>query len=165
MSSCTVMALSKNTAFGTHAVITSLPHVAAFRQKGLQCLLTQVVADCITFVGRPAMSKSCCASALQIDNWNRFDVFQVGNLSKGTPLETVTLALFARHDLLDKLKIPYDRLQHFVRVGLYTEIHVWAVSEAEWIGLAGPYVATYIIVLHETADVQLASYICVVHGF
>lgn len=52
---------------------------------------------------------------LQIDNWNRFDVFQVGNLSKGKPLETVTLALFARHDLLEKLKIPYDRLQKFVR--------------------------------------------------
>ncbi len=54
--------------------------------------------------------------SLQIDNWNRFDVFQVGNLSKGKPLETVTLALFARHDLLEKLKIPYDRLQKFVRV-------------------------------------------------
>jgi hypothetical protein len=54
--------------------------------------------------------------SLQIDNWNRFDVFQVGNLSKGKPLETVTLALFARHDLLEKLKIPYDRLEKFVRV-------------------------------------------------
>jgi len=43
--------------------------------------------------------------SLQIDNWNRFDVFQVGNL-----------ALFARHDLLEKLKIPYDRLEKFVRV-------------------------------------------------
>lgn len=53
---------------------------------------------------------------LQIDNWNTFDVFQVGNLSKGSPLETVTLALFARHDLLEKLKIPYDRLRHFVKV-------------------------------------------------
>lgn len=53
---------------------------------------------------------------LQIDNWNTFNVFQVGTLSKGSPLETVTLALFARHDLLDKLKIPYDRLRHFVRV-------------------------------------------------
>lgn len=53
---------------------------------------------------------------LQIDNWNTFNVFQVGTLSKGSPLETVTLALFARHDLLDKLKIPYDRLQHFVKV-------------------------------------------------
>lgn len=52
---------------------------------------------------------------LQIDNWNTFDVFQVGNLSKGSPLETVTLALFARHDLLEKLKIPYDRLRHFVK--------------------------------------------------
>lgn len=51
----------------------------------------------------------------QIDNWNTFNVFQVGTLSKGSPLETVTLALFARHDLLDKLKIPYDRLRHFVR--------------------------------------------------
>ena len=54
--------------------------------------------------------------SLQIDSWNRFDVFQVGNLSKGKPLETVTLALFARHDLLEKLKIPYDRLEKFVRV-------------------------------------------------
>ena len=53
---------------------------------------------------------------LQIENWNTFDVFQVANLSKGLPLETVTLALFAQHDLLDKLKIPYDRLQKFVRV-------------------------------------------------
>lgn len=53
---------------------------------------------------------------LQIDNWNNFNVFQVGNLSRGSPLETVTLALFARHDLLDKLKIPYDRLRLFVRV-------------------------------------------------
>ena len=53
---------------------------------------------------------------LQIDNWNSFDVFQVEELSKGSPLETVTLALFARHDLLDKLKIPYDRLRHFVKV-------------------------------------------------
>lgn len=52
---------------------------------------------------------------LQIDHWNNFDVFRVGDLSKGTPLETVTLALFARHDLLEKLKIPYDRLQRFVR--------------------------------------------------
>ena len=55
-------------------------------------------------------------TCMQIDNWNRFDVFQVSNLSKGTPLETVTLALFARHDLLEKLKIPYDRLQRFVKV-------------------------------------------------
>lgn len=53
---------------------------------------------------------------LQIDVWNRFDVFQVANLSKNAPLETVTLALFSRHDLLEKLKIPYDRLQRFVRV-------------------------------------------------
>ena len=53
---------------------------------------------------------------MQIDVWNRFDVFQVANLSKGSPLETVTLALFSRHDLLDKLKIPFDRLQRFVRV-------------------------------------------------
>lgn len=53
---------------------------------------------------------------VQIDNWNTFNVFQVGTLSKGSPLETVTLALFARHDLLDKLKIPHDRLRHFVRV-------------------------------------------------
>ncbi|KAL3132327.1 hypothetical protein ABBQ32_008905 [Trebouxia sp. C0010 RCD-2024] len=52
---------------------------------------------------------------VQIDNWNTFNVFQVGTLSKGSPLETVTLALFARHDLLDKLKIPHDRLRHFVR--------------------------------------------------
>lgn len=53
---------------------------------------------------------------LQIDSWNTFNVFQVGTLSRGSPLETVTLALFARHDLLDKLKIPYDRLRLFVRV-------------------------------------------------
>lgn len=53
---------------------------------------------------------------LQIDNWNTFNVFQVGTMSRGSPLETVTLALFARHDLLDKLKIPYDRLRLFVRV-------------------------------------------------
>lgn len=53
---------------------------------------------------------------LQIDSWNTFNVFQVGTMSRGSPLETVTLALFARHDLLDKLKIPYDRLRLFVRV-------------------------------------------------
>lgn len=52
----------------------------------------------------------------QIENWNAFDVFQVANFSKGLPLEVVTLALFAQHDLLDKLKIPYDRLRNFVRV-------------------------------------------------
>ena len=56
------------------------------------------------------------AAELQIANWNVFDVFQVANLSKAKPLETVTLALFAQHDLLDKLKIPYDRLQNFVQV-------------------------------------------------
>lgn len=58
---------------------------------------------------------------LQIDSWNTFNVFQVGTLSRGLPLETVTLALFARHDLLDKLKIPYDRLRLFVRVSQVSE--------------------------------------------
>ncbi|DBA98108.1 hypothetical protein WJX77_006732 [Trebouxia sp. C0004] len=75
------------------------------------CLQTTSLRTCSLDVTTPHLAEE----VLQIDNWNRFDVFQVGNLSKGKPLETVTLALFTRHDLLEKLKIPYDRLQHFVR--------------------------------------------------
>lgn len=66
----------------------------------------------------------------QIANWNAFDVFQVANLSKAKPLETVTLALFAQHDLLDKLKIPYDRLQSFVRVRKSTRLTVLHACDA-----------------------------------
>ena len=74
------------------------------------CRLVCLALDCVHV---PHMLSTCL---LQIDNWNTFNVFQVGTLSRGSPLETVTLALFARHDLLDKLKIPYDRLRQFVRV-------------------------------------------------
>lgn len=72
---------------------------------------TSSLRTCSLDVATPHLTEEI----LQIDVWNRFDVFQVANLSKGSPLETVTLALFSRHDLLEKLKIPFDRLQRFVR--------------------------------------------------
>ena len=85
----------------------------------VQCTVTCISGTIQLFACLQADSRT----VLQIASWNAFDVFQVANLSKAKPLETVTLALFAQHDLLDKLKIPYDRLQNFVRVCTLTHTH------------------------------------------
>ena len=119
------MALSLSSMYGNVSCSSDCP--ALHQSADQEVTFTDVVHNFGTPVpaGRQCswQTLSCCSCLLtvvllQIDNWNTFDVFQVGNLSKGAPLESVTLALFARHDLLAKLNIPYDRLQHFVRVRL-----------------------------------------------
>ena len=57
---------------------------------------------------------SCCG--LQLDDWDHFDVFRVSELSQQRPLEAVTLAMYQRFQLIDKLRLPVGKLRAFLSV-------------------------------------------------
>ena len=57
--------------------------------------------------------------ALQMDDWERFDVFAVDHLTHGHPLETVALAILQRFDLIAKLGLRQESVRKFCQVSCY----------------------------------------------
>ncbi len=53
---------------------------------------------------------------MQLEEWDAFDVNRVAQLTQGRPLEAVTLEALHRFDLLEKLKLPREKLRCFLRV-------------------------------------------------
>lgn len=53
---------------------------------------------------------------MQLEEWDAFDVNRVAQLTQGRPLEAVTLEALHRFDLLEKLKLPREKLRFFLRV-------------------------------------------------
>lgn len=53
---------------------------------------------------------------VQLDDWEKFDIFEVAKLSNGKPLQTVGLALFRRYSLFDKHSIDEEKLCSFLKV-------------------------------------------------
>lgn len=53
---------------------------------------------------------------MQLEDWERFNVFRVADLTRGRPLEAVTWALLQRLALLDSLPLDPIRVRAFLRV-------------------------------------------------
>ncbi|KAK9834015.1 hypothetical protein WJX81_002981 [Elliptochloris bilobata] len=51
----------------------------------------------------------------KLDQWEGFDIFEVARLSRGRPLETVTLAALQRFGLVEKLRLPLAKLAAFLQ--------------------------------------------------
>jgi hypothetical protein len=54
--------------------------------------------------------------AVQVLDWDAFNVFEVATLAHGRPLEMVTLAVLQHFDLVDTLQLPKKKLCSFLRV-------------------------------------------------
>lgn len=52
---------------------------------------------------------------MQLEEWDTFDVNRVTRLTQGRPLEAVTLEVLHRFDLLEKLKLPREKLRSFLK--------------------------------------------------
>lgn len=57
-------------------------------------------------------------AGMQLDDWCEFDIFKVAALSNSRPLETVTLAILERFELVDKLHLDEAKLRSFLKVGV-----------------------------------------------
>ena len=53
---------------------------------------------------------------MQMEEWDAFDVNRVTQLTQGRPLEAVALEVLHRFNLLEKLRLPKQKLRSFLRV-------------------------------------------------
>ena len=65
------------------------------------------------------------AVLVQLEEWDAFDVNRVAQLTQGRPLEAVTLEALHRFDLLEKLKLPREKLRSFLRVSCLPTSFLW----------------------------------------
>ncbi len=67
---------------------------------------------------------------MQMEEWDAFDVNRVTQLTQGRPLEAVALEVLHRFNLLQKLRLPKQKLRSFLRVSS-PPLH-WAWGNAAW---------------------------------
>lgn len=68
---------------------------------------------------------------MQLEEWDAFDVNRVAQLTQGRPLEAVTLEVLHRFDLVEKLKLPREKLRSFLRVSRLPWASKWTLDTAE----------------------------------
>ena len=74
---------------------------------------------------------------MQMEEWDAFDVNRVTQLTQGRPLEAVALEVLHRFNLLEKLRLPKQKLRSFLRVSSVAIHWDWACSNAAWTDEAG----------------------------
>ena len=67
---------------------------------------------------------------MQMEEWDAFDVNRVTQLTQGRPLEAVALEVLHRFNLLEKLRLPKQKLRSFLRVSLVATSWAWACGNA-----------------------------------
>ena len=72
---------------------------------------------------------------MQMEEWDAFDVNRVTQLTQGRPLEAVALEVLHRFNLLEKLRLPKQKLRSFLRVS--SPALSWACYTAAWTDEAG----------------------------
>ena len=72
---------------------------------------------------------------MQMEEWDAFDVNRVTQLTQGRPLEAVALEVLHRFNLLEKLRLPKQKLRSFLRVS--SSAPSWACCRAAWTDEAG----------------------------
>ena len=72
---------------------------------------------------------------MQMEEWDAFDVNRVTQLTQGRPLEAVALEVLHRFNLLEKLKLPKQKLRSFLRVSSLAVS--WACGNAAQTGGGG----------------------------
>ena len=79
---------------------------------------------------------------MQMEEWDAFDVNRVTQLTQGRPLEAVALEVLHRFNLLEKLRLPKQKLRSFLRVSSSAMLHgqieleskqsAWDVTHLPW---------------------------------
>ncbi len=70
--------------------------------------------------------------AVQLEDWEGFDLFRVARLTDGRPLQTVGLNLLRKRGLIGKLGLAEDKLSSFLQVGRRRRAGTRRLGIARW---------------------------------